>query len=176
MLTIVHIEAAALKVARALAVFGLLILLGYATMTLADGLLRSIANSPIEAVQDLASVVVAVAVSCCFPLAFLQRSNITIKFMETFLGHRVGRALDAVAAMLVATVAVLIARQIFIFADNEYRGGDATVMLEIKTAPFWFFVAAVMAFAALTQALVALRGVLRCFGQCDPPDVSSESH
>jgi TRAP-type transport system small permease protein len=176
MLIMARIESAALAAARALAVLGLLILLGFAVMTLADGLLRSVADSPIEAVRDLGGVVVAVGVSCCFPLAFLQRSNITIKFAEVFLGRRVGRTLDALAAVLVTVAAALMARQIFIFAGNEFRGGDTTLMLEIKTAPFWFVVAAVMAFAALTQALVALREVLGCIGRDGPPDTGAGLH
>jgi len=38
--------------------------------------------------------------------------------------------------------------------------GDATVMLEIKTAPFWFLVAAVMALAGCDASSVALREVM----------------
>jgi len=159
---IARVEGAALAAAQALAVGGLMILIGYAAMTLLDGLLRSLLNSPIEAVRDLGGVVVAVAVSCCFPLAYLQRSNITIHFVEMFAGRRFGRMFDAAAATLVTLVAVVIARQLFIHAGNEYRGGDSTLMLEIKTAPFWFAVAIVMSFAALTQALVALRAILTC--------------
>ena len=134
------------------------------------------ANSPIEAVQDLGGVVVAVAVSCCFPLALLQRSNITIKFAAVFLGPRVGQFLDAAAALLVTLVAILIARQLFIFAGDQYRGGDATVMLEIKTAPFWFLVASVMTLAAATQAVVALREVLHVFHGGTPIEPSSHIH
>jgi TRAP-type C4-dicarboxylate transport system permease small subunit len=159
---IARIEGAALTAAQALAVGGLMILIAYAAMTLLDGLLRSLVNSPIEAVRDLGGVVVAVAVSCCFPLAYLQRSNITIDFIAMFAGRRCGRLLDAAAAILVTVVAIVIARQLFIHAGNEYRGGDSTLMLEIKTAPFWFAVAVIMSFAALTQALVALRAILTC--------------
>lgn len=175
---IARIEATALAAARALAVLGLVILIGYAAMTLLDGLSRSLADSPIEAVRDLGGVVVAVAVSCCFPLAYLQRSNITIEFASLFLGRGIGRALDAAAAILVTIIAVVIARQLFIHAHNEFRGGDSTVMLEIKTAPFWFAVAIIMSFAAVTQAVVALRAIMRCVRPGEtvaPPRHSTEA-
>lgn len=163
------VEVAAYAAARAAAVVGLLILLAYAAMTLADGLSRSVFSQPIELVGDLGSVTVAVAVSCCFPLAYLQRSNITIKFFAS-------RVLDAAAAVVVTVVAGLVARQMFVFAVGEFRGGDTTLMLGIKTAPFWFAVAAAMALAALTQGLVAWQKVLRCFHIVDPSDDSSQVH
>lgn len=173
---IARLEGFALAAAQALAVLGLIVLIGYAAMTLADGLLRSLANSPIEAVRDLGGVVVAVAVSCCFPLAYLQRSNITIEFVETFFGARIGRLLDVAAAVLVAIIAIVIARQLFIHAHNEYRGGDSTVMLEVKTAPFWFVVAAIMSFAALTQAVVAARAIVHCLRPDARARVNAPTH
>jgi TRAP-type transport system small permease protein len=160
-----RLEAAAGAAARALAALGLVILLLFAVATLADGLMRSLANAPIDAVRDLGGLVVAVAVAFCFPLSCLQRSNITIKFAEAFIGPRSSRILDAIAAVLVEIAVVLIARQLFIYAWNEARAGDSTVMLAVPAAPFWYVVAAALALAAVLQALVAVLEIARVFGR-----------
>lgn len=157
------LEAAAFALARTLAAFGLLMLIGYAAMTLLDGLMRSLANRPIELVRDLDGVVVAAAMSCCFPLAYQMRSNICIKFAGMALGRRWGLAFDAFASVVMTAVAFLMAWQLYLFAQAEAVNGDATVMLAIRTAPFWYFVACLMAFAALVQLLTALSDIRRCF-------------
>lgn len=61
------LERAALAATRALSVIGLAALMCLATMTLVDGLLRWLANKPIEGVRDLAALTIAVAVSCSSP-------------------------------------------------------------------------------------------------------------
>jgi hypothetical protein len=49
-------------------------------------------------------------------------------------------------------------RQLFLYAIDSRENGDSTVLLEIATAPFWFFVAAMFAVATLTQAAMLLVG------------------
>jgi TRAP-type C4-dicarboxylate transport system permease small subunit len=158
-------ERTALALARGLAAAGLLILIGFAVMTLADGLSRSLFDTSLEFVGDLGSLAVAVAVAGCVPLAFLQRNHITIKFAGACLGTRGSRILDVVAAILVNVVATLIAWQLFVFAGQSARAGDSTVMLEIPVAPFWYGVAVLIALAAVAQALVVAREIARCFGR-----------
>jgi TRAP-type C4-dicarboxylate transport system permease small subunit len=167
------LEAAALVLAQALSAFGLLLLLAYATMTLADGLSRAFWDTAIEAVRDLDSVVVAVAVACCFPIAFLQRGNITIKFAVLVVGHRVAAALDAGASVLVGIAMVLIAHQLFVYAGQEARAGDSTVMLEIRVAPFWYVVGFAVACATAVQAIVAARDIARCLTVTVPQSIRS---
>jgi TRAP-type C4-dicarboxylate transport system permease small subunit len=158
------LEAVAITLSKALNVFGLLVLLFYAVMTLADGILRAFWNAPIEAVPDLGGVAVAVAVACCFPIAFMLQSNITIKFAELAVGPRIAAMFDAGAAILVSIAMAFIAFQLFVYAGQETRAGDSTVMLEIRVAPFWYTVAAAIACAAAVQAIVAARYVARLTG------------
>ncbi len=168
------VETAAFALARALAAFGLLLLTAYAGMTLLDGLMRSLADQPIEFVRDVDGVVVAAAMSCCFPLAYQMRSNISIKFVGMMLGRRWDHLFDAFASVVVTVVAVLMAWQLFLFARDEAVNGDATVMLNIRTAPFWYFVAYLMGFAAFVQFLTALSGIRRCLGTADDASASPQ--
>jgi TRAP-type C4-dicarboxylate transport system permease small subunit len=159
-----RLEQTSLALARGLAAAGLLILIGFAVMTLADGLSRPLFDTSLEIVGDLGSLAVAVAVACCVPLAFLQRNHITIKFAGACLGARGSRILDVGAAVLVNVVAILIARQLFVFAGQSARAGDSTVMLEVPVAPFWYIVATLIALAAAAQALVVAKEIARFFG------------
>ena len=161
-------EAAALRAAQALAVLGLLVLILFAAATLADGLLRSLADRPIDLVDDIGSYVVACAVASCFPLAQLRHANITIEIVGIALGPRVRQALRAFAAILVAVTMVAMARQLLIYASHEASGGDSSVMLGIPTSPFWYVVAVMFVIAAVAQLLVAVLELARCGGALQP--------
>jgi TRAP-type transport system small permease protein len=149
--------AALLRLSRVLAVVGLSGLLLLAVLTLADGLLRSLANRPIDAVRDLGGVVAAMSVACCLPLALLERSNIVIRFADAVLGRRAGAATDKAAAAFVLVVVFAMAREFFRFASAASHNGDATWILNIPTAPFWFVVDALIWLAVLAQAAVTVR-------------------
>jgi TRAP-type C4-dicarboxylate transport system permease small subunit len=89
------IDVASKTLARVLAVVGLGVLLSFAVMTMADGLLRFFFAHPIDVVRDAASLVAAFSVACCIPVAIVERSNITIRFLPTLFGVRVGQVADS---------------------------------------------------------------------------------
>jgi TRAP-type C4-dicarboxylate transport system permease small subunit len=158
------VERLAFSAARALAAFGLLILLASAATKLADGLMRWLINAPIDAVRDLGGLVIAIAVSCCFPLALLERSNIGIRFAEALMGRRTSQLLDAFAAVLATTVLTLIAWEFLLYAGKAAKGGDTTWMLGVPVAPFWYVVDSVWWCAVAVQTIVSIREIGRCFG------------
>jgi TRAP-type C4-dicarboxylate transport system permease small subunit len=153
--------------AQTLAAIGLSGLMLYALSTLADGTLRSLANHPLEWVRDLGGLVCAVAVACCFPLAFLERANITIRFAAILLGRRASRVLDALASVAVETAVVLIAWRLFQYALQVRAAHDVTFMLAVRIGPFWIAAAALMGVTALVQAVVVALEVARCFGPAE---------
>lgn len=139
-----------------LASAGLIALLLFAAATLADGLLRTFFDRPIDAVRDVGPFVVAAAISACFPLAIYHGANIRIDLVRSWLGPRAGSVLEKAIGVLVLIVLAAMARQLFIYAGDSRDNGDSTVLLGIKTAPFWFFVAAMLAVTTLTQAVILL--------------------
>src|SRR5271167_3472769 len=126
-----RIDRAAKLLAQALVVAGLGALLCFAVMTMADGLLRFFFARPIDAVRDVGGLVAAFAVACCIPVAIVERSNITVRFVSTFIGPRSGRIADIVAAVLVEIVLVLMTWQFVLFARQAQVTGSATWMLRI---------------------------------------------
>jgi TRAP-type C4-dicarboxylate transport system permease small subunit len=163
------IDRAAKAIARVLAVAGLGTLLCFALMTMADGLLRFFAARPIDAVRDVGGLVAAFAVACCIPVAIVERSNITIRFVSTFIGPRAGRVADVAASLLVILVLMLMTWQFFVFAKQAQATNAATWMLRIPAAPFWWAVTAMLAVSTLLQVNVAVK-----YLHGDFPDEGSE--
>ena len=135
---------------------GLVLLMVLATMTLADGLLRWLANRPIEGVRDVGAVIVAVAVACCLPAGLMERANVAIKVAGSLFGAAAGRVLDAIAALAVEVVMIALAWQFTVFAGKIARAGETTWVLKIPTAPFWYTVAAILWIAVVVQAIVVI--------------------
>jgi TRAP-type transport system small permease protein len=127
-----------------------------ATMTLADGTLRWLANRPIEGVRDVGAAIIAVAVSCCFPAGLIERAHITIRVAGSVFGSRFGRVLDAVAALAVWAVTIAMAWEFTVFAGKIAHAGETTWVLKIPTAPFWYTVAVILWIAALVQTIVVI--------------------
>jgi TRAP-type C4-dicarboxylate transport system permease small subunit len=158
------LERMALAGTRALSVIGLIALMGLAAMTLADGLMRWLANQPIEGVRDLGGLAIAVAISCCLPIVMMERGNIAIR-LGALLSKPLGRVLDALSALLVCAVLGVAAWQIWIYAEKLARARETTFVLQIPTAPFWFGVDAILWCAVLVQALVATHDFLKIFSR-----------
>src|SRR2546430_1672342 len=90
------LERLTLTATRALSVVGLIALMGLASMTLADGLLRWLVNRPIEGVRDLAGLAIALAIGFLglVPLLVLIRAQVRIGFAMMVVGV-VGVALQS---------------------------------------------------------------------------------
>jgi TRAP-type C4-dicarboxylate transport system permease small subunit len=165
------LERTALSGTRALSVLGLLALLLLATITLADGLMRWLANQPIEGVRDVGALALAVAISCCLPVGLMERSNITIRFIGSIVGRRTGQAFDVFAALAVALVLVVMAYQFFLHASKLARANETTWVLKLPTAPFWYGVDAILWCAVAVQAIVIAQEIGRLLGRSVPaPD------
>lgn len=162
-------ERAALAGTRALSVVGLAALMVLAAMTLADGMMRWLANQPIEGVRDVGALAIALTVSCCFPVGLMERSNIAIRFIGNIFGRRAGLAFDVLASILVEMVMVLMGWQFFLHASKIARVNETTWILKLPTAPFWYAVDVILWCAVVVQAIVLARDVSRLFG----PDLSA---
>lgn len=156
-----RLERVGLAATRALSVAGLAALLALAGLTLADGLMRWLANRPIEGVRDAGALIVAVAVACCIPVALMERANITIRIAAPALGARAARVLDALAAGVAWIVVAALAWQFTLYAGKLARANETTWILKLPVAPFWYAVAAILWVAVLVQAIVVALDVAR---------------
>src|SRR5258708_22857001 len=129
------LERLTLTATRALSVVGLIAVMGLATMRLADGLVRWLASRPIEGVRDLGGLAIAVAIACCIPVGLMERGNIAIR-LGALLHPRVGKLLDALAALIVCIVLALAACQCWLYAAQVARAHETTFAPHIPLAPF----------------------------------------
>jgi TRAP-type C4-dicarboxylate transport system permease small subunit len=133
-------------------------------MTLADGLLRWLANRPIEGVRDLGGLAIAVAIACCIPVGLVERGNIAIR-LGSMVHPLLGKLLDAIAALVVTVILALAAWQFWLYAAKLARAHETTFVLQIPIAPFWFGVDAILWLAVAVQLIVAARDWARVFGR-----------
>jgi TRAP-type C4-dicarboxylate transport system permease small subunit len=162
------LERAALAGTRTLSIIGLVALMGLATMTLADGLMRWLANQPIQGVRDLGALTIAVAVSCSLPMVLIERGNITIRAVDTMVSPALGRICNVFAALLVGVMVFAMAWQFYLYAEKMTRAHETTWVLHIPVAPFWYGVDAILWCAVLVQAIVAAREIARVIEPDDP--------
>jgi TRAP-type C4-dicarboxylate transport system permease small subunit len=158
-----RLERAALASTRALSVLGLVALMILAFLTLANGLLRWLINQPIAGVVDVGALAIAIAVCCCMPVALMERSHITFRLVSA-MSPRLGRVLDALAAIAVAVVLVLMAREFYAYAGSLVLSGESTYVLKLPAAPFWYAADAILWIAVAVQLIVVAVEVGQLFG------------
>lgn len=148
-----RLERVALAGTRALSVLGLVALMILAFLTLANGLMRWAINQPIAGVVDVGALALAIAVCCCMPVALMERSHIAFR-LAAALSPRLGRALDALAAVAVAVVLALMAYEFWLYAASLVASGERTYVLKIPAAPFWYAADAILWIAVAVQLVV----------------------
>ncbi len=158
-----RLERAGLASTRALSVLGLVALMILAFLTLANGLLRWLANQPIAGVVDVGALAIAIAVCCCMPVALMERSHITFRLVSA-MSPAFGRVLDALAAIAVAVVLALMAREFYAYAGSLVASGERTYVLKIPAAPFWYAADAILWTAVAVQLIVVAVEIGQLFG------------
>ena len=158
-----RLERAALASTRVLSVVGLVALMILAFVTLANGLLRWLVNQPIAGVVDVGALAIAIAVCCCMPVALMERSHITFRLVSA-VRPRLGLVLDAMAAVAVAAVLLLMAREFYVYAASLVASGERTYVLKIPAAPFWYAADAILWIAVAVQIIVVAVDIGRIFG------------
>lgn len=158
-----RLEWVGLRATRALSVIGLAALMFLAVLTLADGLLRWLFNAPIEGARDLGGLAIAIAITCCIPVGLMERSNITIRFIEPVAGKLASRVCDVAASIAVGIVMAGFAWQFWAYAGKLARYGETTWVLKVPTAPYWYVVAAIFGLAVMVQGIVIAIDIVRLF-------------
>jgi len=147
------LEHAALMSTRALSVIGLVALMVLAFITLANGLMRWLANQPIAGVVDVGALAIAIAVSCCVPISLMERSHITFRLVSS-MSTRFGMILDLIADIAVAAVLTGMAWEFWIYSGELVATGERTYVLKIPAAPFWYAADVIFWIAVVVQLIV----------------------
>lgn len=158
--------------ANAVAVTGLSLLLILAVFTLLDGLLRAVANTPIDLVREIGDMVAAICGACCLPIVLLQQNNIVLRVFDRILPPSGVRVIDTIAALVIEIVMIGMAWQFWLFGIKTMRAGDVTWLLNWPKAPFWFAVDGILWVAVAVQTFALIKEMTGAGRHRDPEPVA----
>tara|TARA_R110002110_G_scaffold61833_11_gene173085 strand:- start:458 stop:991 length:534 start_codon:yes stop_codon:yes gene_type:complete len=161
--------------ARALALIGFTGLLLLALMTTLDVLLRWLFQAPLQGVNDISSVVMAVVIAVCIPANLAMKQNIKVEVFGTVGGKTLHDFLEVLASTLTLVFITIIAWQFVPYASGLRETGDRTWVLGWPVWPWWSVAAMMMWFAALIQLTVLLDDLRTLFAGGDDNTPSPET-
>ena len=148
-------------VARLCALFGMLALVVFVLMTIADVLMRWLFNSPIDGVADAAPLIVAIVAAAFFPLSLTGRHHVSIGFLGSLLGPRATVWLVAFASLVTWVFFLLLAWQIVRYTIELRQLGQTTWVVQMPIAPWW----GVVSFFIVVCVAVQVRVVMAEFSR-----------
>ena len=152
------------RVSRAIALIGLAGLLVLALATVLDVLLRWVFNSPIVGLNDTYAMFAAIVIASSFPLCIAQRGNITIRFLGKFLGSCASNLFEAFGNLVTCAIFVLMAWQLWLYANQLQADGETTWILSWPVSPWWRVITILVVVnipVTLVMAIASLREVYR---------------
>ena len=152
------------RLAHGLALIGFMGLLILATMVVADIALRVLIGYPLQGVNDVAAVVMAVVISACIPNALLTRQNIAIDVLGQAIGGRTRHALDLFASLTVLLFFGLLTWQFVPYAASITASGEQTWVLKLPVGPWWWVATGCFAASVLVQLMVVLADLASLLG------------
>jgi TRAP-type C4-dicarboxylate transport system permease small subunit len=145
---------------RRIAFVGCAGLILISVLTVLDVLLRWLFGMPIDGVDDLTQLALAVIISAAFPAGLLQGHNITIRFLGKGLGQRASYWLEAFGSLLSLIFFVLLFWQFVVLVIEHKTTNYTTMTAQFITWPWWA-VATVLVFTCLPVQVIVLLGDVR---------------
>ncbi|MGE3936282.1 MAG: TRAP transporter large permease subunit [Rhodospirillaceae bacterium] len=137
-----------------LAIGGMLTL---AILTAVDIALRYFLSAPIRGLDEATSLLMAVIVVATFPVGVMERNHITIDLLQDSLGPRQVKLGQLIGALMILAFLALLAWRLGIHAHRVGLRADATMIVGIPKAPFWWAAAAIIGLCAPMQAVVVAK-------------------
>ena len=159
-----------LAVTRRVAFAGVIAMLAIALITTADVLLRWLANSPINGLNEIVGMSMAVAVAATFPAGASQRVNLTIDLLQNRVSERALAWMKVGGALLLLVFYALLAWRIGVYAQKLQARGAETIFVQLPTAPFVWAIAGFVAISALVQTVALFVSVRYAMAGVAGPD------
>ncbi len=137
---------------RADAVLGIAasaILMAMMCLTFVDVVARYVFNRPLRGGFEITELLLLVLIFAGLPLVSHADEHVTMDFIDRLLGERARRRLERAVHVSVAALMFFMTWQVWIKAGRISSYGDATDVLRILYGPFVYFMAAMIALAAL---------------------------
>ena len=151
---IAKVDGWGIALTRRVAFGGVIAMLIIATGSIADVILRAVADSPIAGLNEITEVFFAVAIAACFPAGLTQRIHITVDLLANRYGSQVTAWLKFAGSVMLFWMFTLLAWRLADIAAELTEARDISTILEIPVWPFIWAVAGIVALGAIFQFFV----------------------
>ena len=142
---------------RWLALVGLVGLVAVALVIIIDVLLRWLFSSPVDGVSEIARLVAAVAIASFFPMALVDRHNISIEFLGAAMGPRARLWLNTFADVVTSLFFLVLGWQFIEFTMEMSERGETTWILGWSKTPWWTVTTVFMLICIPIQLMVLVQ-------------------
>ncbi|HEX5690077.1 MAG TPA: TRAP transporter large permease subunit, partial [Roseiflexaceae bacterium] len=137
-----------------IASIGVLGMLVTAVFTVVDVALRSLNASPIIALNEFVSLVMAVSIVLCLPAGLARRVGLDVDILARVLGQRGTARMRIVGHFLLLIFMALLAWRLGAAAVAEGARGQKTIILGLPTAPFLWVITITLGICVPVQLFV----------------------
>lgn len=146
-----------------LALLGFIGLFVLALMMTVDALMRSFFSAPLQGVNDVSAVVMAVVIAACIPANLAGRKNISVEVLGSVMGPTANKILRLFSSLIVFAFVALMAWKFIPFTQGMLESDRRTWVLHWPVWPGWAIATVFLIFAALIQASNVVHDVLDLF-------------
>jgi TRAP-type C4-dicarboxylate transport system permease small subunit len=127
-----------------------------ALVVVLDVLMRWLFNAPIFGVDDLCIYILAVSVSCFFPIGLAKGHFVTVRILGKSLGDRFAKWFEVFGAVCTLGFFVILVWRLILYSIMVTQSGLATVVLQFRQAPWWWIVTSIMIICIPVQSFVLI--------------------
>jgi TRAP-type C4-dicarboxylate transport system permease small subunit len=131
------------------------ILMAMMCLTFIDVVARYVFNRPLRGGFEITELMLLVLIFAGLPLVSHADEHVTMDFIDRLLPERARRRLQRAVHVTVAALMFFMTWQVWLKAGRISSYGDATDVLRILYGPFVYFMAAMIALAALIHVYKA---------------------
>jgi TRAP-type C4-dicarboxylate transport system permease small subunit len=125
-----------------------------------DVLMRRFLNMPITGSFEISTSLLVIIVFCCVAWVMTERGHIVVDIITSKYPQRIGEVMSSFALFCSMIIVGLICWGSIRFGLQQYRVGEASVLLHIPMYPFIF----ALAFGSALLTLVILIQFINSFG------------
>lgn len=138
---------------RILASAGVLVIIGIAFLTLLDVGLRVVFSTTIRGLNEILILVLGVSIAACLPSGCARAVHLAVDMLTSVLPEPASRALKLSAALLLMLFLALAGGELFRVAVTYDLRNQASIILGVQVAPFYYAMAGLLLLCVPVQAL-----------------------
>lgn len=137
-----------------LAMLGLIGLVVLALVTITSVFSRWLFSHPLEWVEDIYRLLIAVVIASFFPSAYAQRGHIAIHFLSLLFSETGRKILAVFAAIITFLFTIVLGWQLIKYTQEVWETGETTWLLGISVTPWWIVATAFLLVSIPVQLIV----------------------